>query len=72
MRQDELSGTERLRTGQLEAARETGSGPPVYRSHQEMAAAQITLALKDLSNGQTRSTLPIPGYQDSITLRLAL
>jgi hypothetical protein len=53
----------------LEAARETGGAPPLYRKPQEMPAADVTLSLRDLEDGQTRQALPITGYQDSITLR---
>jgi hypothetical protein len=53
----------------LEAARETGSGPPVYRKHQELDAASVTFEFKDLEVGRSRQTLASPGYEDTITLR---
>jgi hypothetical protein len=53
----------------LEAARETGSGPPIYRRHQELEAAQVDFEMKDLETGRSSQTLAIPGYQDTVTLR---
>lgn len=53
----------------LDAARETGGAPPIYRKHQEMPAADVNVSFRDLDGGQTQQILPIPGYGDSVTLR---
>lgn len=52
----------------LDPALEQGS-PTRFRPHAVVPHAVVELAFKDLQRGQTRKTIPIDVYQDSVTLR---
>ncbi len=66
-----LSGIKRRASVSLaiDAAPETGSGPPRFRRHQRTPASTVVLPFRDLVGGQTRATLPFDIYEDTITLR---
>lgn len=66
-----LSGLKRTSaiTIDLQAARETGGGPPVYRQPQTSAAGALTLQLRDLVNGRLEQTLATDAYTDTVLLR---
>ena len=67
----ELSGVKRTTSVriELEAARETGGGPPVYRRHQEMPAASTSLNFRDMTDGRVEQTVDGGDYQDTVVLR---
>ena len=53
----------------LREGREFGGGPPRFRPHQLVPAAEVELPLRDLANGVVRRTLDFDGYVDTVTLR---
>jgi hypothetical protein len=53
----------------LEAANETGSGPPQMRPHRMIDGQRVTLPLAELSQGQLRRDVEFDGYDDHILLR---
>ncbi len=53
----------------LEAATEFGSGPPIFRRHQQVAATSVELTLADVKQDKAQVSLPLGGYEDIIELR---
>ncbi len=53
----------------IDAARESGGGPPRFRRHVMVPAASVELRFRDLIDGQTREVLPVGIYSDTVTLR---
>ena len=53
----------------LSAEREFGGGPPRFRTHQTVPAAEATLMLRAMSGGAVQAALPFDGYRDTVTLR---
>ena len=56
-------------TLRLREGREFGGGPPRFRTHQTVPAAEVTLELRLLENGRLQREVPFDGYVDSVTLR---
>lgn len=55
---------------ELDEATETGSAPPIYRSHQTIPAVATELAISGLEGGKLFQALPIEDYpDDGVTLR---
>ena len=54
----------KLREGQ-----EFGGGPPRFRAHQTVPAADVVLPLRELQGGMLKRTLEFDGYADTVTLR---
>ena len=54
----------KLREGQ-----EFGGGPPRFRAHQSVPAADIELYLRDLQDSVVSRVIEFDGYQDTVTLR---
>ena len=54
---------------QLKEAMEFGGGPPIYRRHQQLPAANVELAVADVRRGNARVTLPFGPYEDTVSLR---
>ncbi|MCZ6854912.1 MAG: DUF3604 domain-containing protein, partial [Gammaproteobacteria bacterium] len=67
----ELSGIRRntILKISLESSRETGGGPPIYRQPQNIDAAEVTLAVRDLERGRSVAHLQVDDYTDRIVLR---
>lgn len=57
---------------QFDAAREFGSGPPIFRRPARIPEAEVELAVADLERGIAQATLPLDIYQDTVTLRRVL
>ena len=53
----------------LREGREFGGGPPRFRPHQLVPAADVTLELRLLEGGVLRHTVEFDGYVDRVTLR---
>jgi len=53
----------------LDEAREFGGGPPRFRPHKNVPAAEIVLELRNLERGRLTKELPFDGYVDRVTLR---
>lgn len=53
----------------LREGREFGGGPPRFRPHQLVPAADVTLPLRLLDSGLLRRTVAFDGYVDRVTLR---
>lgn len=58
------SFTVRLREGL-----EFGGGPPRFRYHKSVPAAEVVLPLRELEQGSVTRTLEFDGYADTVTLR---
>ena len=56
-------------TLKLREGREFGGGPPRFRPHQVVPAAELTLELRLLEAGVLRREAPFGGYVDRVTLR---
>jgi len=56
-------------TLKLREGREFGGGPPRFRAHQMVPAADLTLELRRLEAGVLRREVPFGGYVDRVTLR---
>ena len=56
-------------TLKLREGREFGGGPPRFRAHQMVPAAELTLELRLLEAGVLRQDVPFGGYVDRVTLR---
>ena len=56
-------------TLKLREGREFGGGPPRFRWHQTVPAADLTLELRLLEAGVLRRDVPFGGYVDRVTLR---
>ncbi len=56
----------------LEAGREFGGGPPVFRRHAPVPAARVELPFADLERGRLTRELPLESYRDTVTLRRRL
>ncbi len=54
----------KLREGQ-----EFGGGPPRFRTHQTVPAADVVLPLRELEGGMLKRSLEFDGYADTVTLR---
>lgn len=54
---------------QLKESMEFGGGPPIYRRHQQLPAANVELAVADVRRGSARVTLPFGPYEDTVSLR---
>ena len=54
----------KLREGQ-----EFGGGPPRFRTHQTVPAADVVFPLRELEGGMLKRTLEFDGYADTVTLR---
>lgn len=52
----------------LEAAPETGSAPPFYRPPVEIGGGFVEFPVAEALAGRLARPMPIPGYEDSITL----
>lgn len=53
----------------LREAPEFGGGPPRFRYHQSVPAAEVVLPLRELEQGAVTRTLDFEGYADTVTLR---
>lgn len=53
----------------LREGREFGGGPPRFRAHQSVPAAEVALEVRLLERGTLRREVPFQGYVDSVTLR---
>ena len=53
----------------LEPVREFGGGPPRFRTHQTVPAAEAILPLREMHEGTVQAALPFDGYADVVTLR---
>ena len=53
----------------LREAREFGGGPPRFRHHRNVPAAEVVLPLRELEQGAVARTLEFEGYADTVTLR---
>ena len=63
-------GPEASITFEFEEATETGSAPPLYRSHVTIPATQTRLHLIDIEDGKLVQMMPAQDFpDDSITLR---
>ncbi|MEZ5596260.1 MAG: DUF3604 domain-containing protein [Pseudomonadales bacterium] len=54
---------------QLDEGMEFGGAPPIYRQHQPVDAASVTIRLADLRDGRQTARMPAVDYQDEITVR---
>ena len=53
----------------LREGREFGGGPPRFRWHREVPAAEAVLPLREMQGGTLSSTIEFDGYADTVTLR---
>ena len=53
----------------LDEGREFGSGPPRFRQHQNVPAAEVALELRNLERGRLTREIAFDGYVDTVTLR---
>ena len=56
-------------TLRLREGREFGGGPPRFRHHRSVPAAEVVLPLRELEQGAVSRTLELEGYADTVTLR---
>ena len=56
-------------TLRLREGREYGGGPPRFRHHRSVPAAEVVLPLRELEQGAVSRTLELEGYADTVTLR---
>ena len=56
-------------TIRLREGTEFGGGPPRFRYHRNVPAAEVVLPLRELEQGAVTRTLEFDGYADTVTLR---
>ena len=56
-------------TVRLREGLEFGGGPPRFRFHKSVPAAEVVLPLRELEQGAVTRTLEFDGYADTVTLR---
>ena len=56
-------------TIRLREGAEFGGGPPRFRYHRSVPAAEVVLPLRELEQGAVTRTLEFDGYADTVTLR---
>lgn len=56
-------------TVKLREGREFGGGPPRFRWHKEVPAAEVVLPLREMQRGTLTRTIDFDGYADTVTLR---
>ena len=54
---------------ELEEARETGGGPPVYRRHQVSPAGELVFPFREMTSGRLERTMATDVYTDTVLLR---
>ena len=52
----------------LDAAKEFGGGPPIYRAHQDIPAHSLSVTFGDLAKAAVSQTVPAEGYTDRVSM----